>query len=248
MKALILAGGQGSRLRPWTFSVPKPLIPIGERPIMEIIIKRLKKFGFHDFVVSVGYRGELIEAFFRNGEKLGVRIDYIREFNPLGTAGPLSLISDRIESDTDSSILLMNGDILTRINFAELIRFHKTNDFDVTVVVKKFNMKFPYGILKIKNNAVKSVMEKPVYHYDISTGIYMIKTSVFEFIPKGKFFTMPQLMELLIGKKMKVGAYLSEKQWLAVEEQADLERIHADLDSWLDKSEIKSSRLSNNQP
>lgn len=247
MKALILAGGHGSRLRPWTFSVPKPLIPIGERPIMEIIIKRLKKFGFHDFVVSVGYRGELIEAFFQNGEKLGVRIDYIRELNPLGTAGPLSLISDSMNIDTDSSILLMNGDILTRIDFAQLIKFHKKNNFDITVVVKKFSMKFPYGILKIKNNTVRSVTEKPVYDYDISTGIYMIQANVLEFIPRGEFFTMPQLMELLIRKKMKVGAYLSEKQWLAVEEQADLERINADLDSWLDKGEIKSSRLNNNQ-
>ena len=214
---------------------------------MEIIIKRLKKFGFHNFVVSVGYRGELIEAFFQNGEKLGVKIDYVRELSPLGTAGPLSLLSDRFNIDLDSSILLMNGDILTRINFTELMRYHKKNNFDVTVVVKKFNMKFPYGILKIKNAAIKSVMEKPVYHYDISTGIYMIKAEVLKFIPKGKFFTMPQLIELLIRRKKKVGAYFSKKQWLAVEEQADLERIYADLDSWLDKSEIKSSRLNNNQ-
>lgn len=247
MKALILAGGHGSRLRPWTFSVPKPLIPIGERPIMEIIMKRLKKFGFHNFFVSVGYRGELIEAFFQNGEKLGVRIDYLKELSPLGTAGPLSLMLDRFDIDLDSSVLLMNGDILTRINFAELIRYHKKNNFDITVAVKKFNMKFPYGILKIKNSLVKTVTEKPVYHYDISTGIYLIKAEVLRFIPKDKFFTMPQLIELLIRRKKKVGAYFSKRQWLAVEEQADLERIHADLDLWLDKSEIRSSRINNNQ-
>lgn len=243
MKALILAGGHGSRLRPWTFSVPKPLLPIGEKPIMEIIINRLKSFGFLDFIVSIGYRGELIKAYFQHGEKLGVKINYLSESAPLGTAGPLSLITDEFEIKPRESVLLMNGDILTRINFKEFIRFHKRNNFDLTVVVKNFHLKFPYGILRIKNKTIKAVTEKPVYNYDISTGIYMFKADIIKLIPKQKFFTIPQLIELLIRKKKSVGAFLSRKQWLAVEELSDLERINNNLESWLDKNEIKSLRL-----
>lgn len=243
MKALILAGGQGSRLRPWTFSVPKPLIPVGEKPIMEIIINRLKKFGFLDFIVSIGYRGELIKAYFQDGKKLGVKISYVRESASLGTAGPLSLITDKTGINPGDSILLMNGDILTRINFTEFMRYHKRNNFDLTVAVKKFHMKFPYGILKIKDKTIHAVTEKPVYHYDISAGIYMLKAEILKFIPKEKFFTMPQLIELLIRKRKKVGAYFSQKQWLAVEEPGDLERINNDLKSWLDRNEIKSAKL-----
>lgn len=245
MRALILAGGKGSRLRPWTISVPKPLIPIGERPIMEIIIKRLKKFGFRNFVVSVGYMGELVEAFFQNGEKLGVKIDYIRESAPLGTAGPLSLIINRYNFKPDESILLMNGDILTRINFKELISYHERNNYDLTVAVKKFDFQFPYGILKIKNKIINSVAEKPLYHYDVSAGIYILKVGILKLIHKEKYFNMPQFIELLIKKRRKVGAYVFKKQWLAVEEQADLERININLESWLSRDELKPSNLNN---
>jgi len=238
MKALILAGGEGSRLRPWTFSVPKPLLPIGEKPILEIIINRLKKFGFKEFILSVGYRGELIVSYFQDGKKLGIKIDYIRETASLGTAGPLSLLADKVELNPRDPILLMNGDILTRINFLEFIKYHKRHRFDLTVIVKKFEMKFPYGMLSIKNKIIHKVTEKPIYHYDISAGIYLVNCNIIDFIPKGSFFTMPQLINLLIKRKKKVGAYFSEKQWMAVEEPADIEKVNNDLRAWLDDHEL----------
>jgi NDP-sugar pyrophosphorylase family protein len=238
IKALILAGGEGSRLRPWTFSVPKPLLPIGEKPILEIIINRLKKFGFKEFIISLGYRGELIVSYFQYGEKLGIKIDYIRETVPLGTAGPLSLLAGKVKLNPREPILLMNGDILTRINFLEFIKYHKRHNFDLTVMVKKFEMQFPYGILSINNKTIHKVTEKPIYYYDISAGIYLLNCNIIDFIPKGKFFTMPQLIDLLIKKKKKVGAYFSKKQWMAVEEPADIERVNNDLNAWLDEHEL----------
>jgi len=238
MKALILAGGEGSRLRPWTFSVPKPLLPIGEKPILEIIINRLKKFAFKEFILSIGYRGELIVSYFQDGRKLGVKIDYIRETVPLGTAGPLSLLADKVELNPRDPILLMNGDILTRINFLEFIKYHKRHNFDLTVMVKKFEMKFPYGILNVSNKIIRKVTEKPIYYYDISTGIYLLNPNIIDFIPTGNFFSMPQLINLLIKRKKKVGAYFSKKQWMAVEEPADIEKINNDLSAWLDNHEL----------
>ena len=238
IKALILAGGEGSRLRPWTFSVPKPLLPIGEKPILEIIINRLKEFGFKEFILSVGYRGELIVSYFQDGQKLGVKIDYIKETKSLGTAVPLSLLADNVKFNPREPILLMNGDILTQINFLEFIKYHKRDNFDLTVMVKKFEMKFPYGILNINNKIIQKVTEKPIYYYDISTGIYLLNAGIIDFIPKGKFFTMPQLINLLIKIKKKVGAYFSRKQWMAVEEPADIEKVNNNLSAWLDKHEL----------
>ncbi len=243
MKALILAGGEGSRLRPWTFSVPKPLLPIGEKPILEIIICRLKKFGFKEFIFSIGYRGEFIESYFQDGRKFGIKIDYIKEAVPLGTAGPLSLLTDRIKFGSVKPILLMNGDILTRLNFLDFIKYHKSHNFDLTVMVKTFEMKFPYGILGINNKAIIKVTEKPIYYYDISTGIYLLNRDIIDFIPKKEFFTMPQLISLLIKKNKKVGAYFSKEQWMAVEEPGDIEKINNDLSSWLDKDELNRKEL-----
>ena len=238
MKAIILAGGEGSRLRPWTFFVPKPLLPVGEKPILEIIINRLKNFGFKEFILSIGYRGEIVESYFQNGSKLGVNISYFKEVKPLGTAGPLSLIADKVKFDSDKPILLMNGDILTRINFLDFIKYHKENEFDLSVVVKKYEMKFPYGILSIRNKLITKVTEKPTYYYDISAGIYLLRKTALKFIPKNNFFTIPQLMDVLISKKMRVGAYFAKEQWLAIENPVDVERVNSDLKSWLDAVEF----------
>jgi NDP-sugar pyrophosphorylase family protein len=132
----------------------------------------------------------------------------------------------------------MNGDILTKLDFADFIRYHVKHNFDLTVMVKKFKMKFPYGILSIKNRRINKVTEKPIYQYDISTGIYLLNCKIIDFVPKNRFFTMPQLISFLIKRKRKIGGYFSEKQWTAVEEQRNIEEIYNSLDTWLHKDEL----------
>ncbi|HQJ15541.1 MAG TPA: sugar phosphate nucleotidyltransferase, partial [Candidatus Omnitrophota bacterium] len=146
MRAIILAGGEGTRLRPLTFAIPKPLIPIGEKPILEIIIKRLKKFGFKKYIFSVGYKAELIRTYFRHGEKFGIQIDYIHEEEPLGTAGSLRLIADKFHFGSDESFVLMNGDILTRLDFKKMAEFHQKNRSWLTVGVKEYSHRLPFGV------------------------------------------------------------------------------------------------------
>ncbi|MFH1508118.1 MAG: sugar phosphate nucleotidyltransferase [Candidatus Omnitrophota bacterium] len=233
MKAVILAGGEGTRLRPLTFAIPKPLIPVGERPILEVIVKRLKKFGFRNFIFSVGYKAELIRTYFQHGRNFGVKIDYIHEDKPLGTAGSLKLAVEKFHFKKDEPFLLMNGDILTRLDFKKMARSHLKSKAVLTVGVKEYSQRLPFGSLEIKGDTIKGIIEKPVISRHISTGIYMIDPSCLKNIPRNKFFTMPMLITAVLKENMKVKPYFIKEDWLAVEHLQHLEEVNCDLERWV---------------
>lgn len=223
MKAVILAGGKGVRLRPLTYTIPKPLLPIGEKPILEEIIERLKAQGFRDLVVAVGYRAELIETYFRDGAQLGVRIDYVRETQPLGTAGPIVLARACLEMAEDESLLVMNGDILTDLDLRAFAAFHERGGFDLTVATREYELQHPYGVLETDGDVVTRIVEKPATTDIISAGIYAVRQRAFELIPAGRFFDMPDLVNALLAARRRVGAYPFAGEWLAIDRLEELE-------------------------
>lgn len=215
MKAMILAGGLGTRLRPFTFSIPKPLLPLGDKPILQIIINQLKNGGIDDIVLATGYQSELIRAFCGDGSRFGLQISYVHEQKPLGTAGPLSLA--RSHFGQDESFLLMNGDVITRLPFAAFLEAGTRNGCDLTVAYTKHVYQSPFGVLSIADGLVQGVTEKPTQEYAISTGIYCLRPGALELIPNDTFFTIPDLIKSLLAAGRKVGAYFIEDCWIGLE-------------------------------
>lgn len=229
MKAVIMAGGQGTRFRPFTFSIPKPLLPVGEKPILELIIRRLHSLNINEVVLAIGYGAELIKAYFNNGEKFNVNIKYIQETKALGTAGPLRLIKGLKEP-----FMVMNGDILTKLNFLDMLAYHKKNGAEITVAVKKYTNQLPFGTLAISGQQILDIKEKPVTKHFISTGIYIIQPRVLKLIPPDTFFTMPDLLKALIKAGKKVIKYEFEEYWLAIEQMEQLKEASANIKEWIE--------------
>ena len=224
MKAVILAGGKGVRLRPLTYTIPKPLLPIGEKPILEEIIGRLKNDGFDEFVIAVGYRAELIETYFRDGSQLDVRIEYVRETQPLGTGGPLGLVRDQVALTNTEPLLVMNGDILTDLDMSVFLAAHTAAGNDVTIVTREFALQHPYGVIQVeKDGRITGIVEKPSVTDTVSAGIYAIQPAALDLIPRGEFFDMPDLVNKLLAAGRPVGAYPFDGQWLAIDRIEQLE-------------------------
>jgi len=235
MRAIILAGGLGVRLRPLTYSIPKPLLPVGEKPILEMIVEKLKSSGFSDFIFAVGYRAELIETYFKNGAKFGVSIHYVREDERSGTAGPLALVRERFEFHEGESFLLMNGDIITKLDFARFVEQHRLNGDEITVAVRKYKACVPFGVLDVSEGKVTGMIEKPVTIHDISAGIYLMRSSVLKDIPSvGTSFDIPDLIRKLLSEGRQVGAYAFDEYWLAVDQLHDIEEASNHLEKWLE--------------
>lgn len=226
MKVVILAGGLGKRLRPLTFAIPKPLIPIGEKPILEILISRLKKFGLVDIILAVGYKSELIKTYFGNGSKFGVNISYVEEPRSLGTAGPLKLV------DLNEDFLVMNGDILTDLDFSKLIEFHKTNNNDLTVGIREEEHKTRFGVLDLEGDDIKGIREKPIFNFNISAGIYIVNPKLLYLIPNKKY-DFPNLMLDSISKNYKVKGYKIEEDWIGVEHMDQFNEAYNSRNKWV---------------
>jgi NDP-sugar pyrophosphorylase family protein len=215
MKAVVLAGGRGTRLRPLTFSVPKPLLPIAEKPILEIILKNFKKSGITEVIISVGYQSELIKAFCGDGARFGLSVEYVDEEKPLGTAGPLSLMRDSFGEGEE--FVLMNGDIFTQLDFSRMIDYHKKGKYCMTIGYRTYEHTLPFGVLELEDAKLCGIVEKPSIAFDVSTGIYVLDASVIDFIPDNVFLTMPELANKLLEKKYNIGAYRIEEYWLGIE-------------------------------
>lgn len=224
LNVIILAGGSGKRLRPLTFAIPKPLIPVGEKPILELLLRRLGRAGLKRIFLAVGYRAELIETYFGNGKRFGLRLRYKRESSPLGTAGPVRLLRDSYK--LKGACLVLNADILTDIDFRHLIRWHKKEHADMTVVSSKYAYKVPFGILGLKGRLVERVEEKPVLRFDISTGIYVLEQAAIDLIPRRQAFHMTDLMPSLIKAKKRLLAYPLKAKWSAIETISDLANFY----------------------
>jgi NDP-sugar pyrophosphorylase family protein len=220
MKAVILAGGKGTRLAPYTTVFPKPLMPLGDKPILETIIKQLKASGFEEVILAVGYLSELIKAYFNDGSKYGLKISYSKEESPLGTAGPLSLING-----LDQTFIVMNGDILTTLPFSRLLKFHKEKGGVATIAISRRTMNIDYGVIELNDNgSIKDYIEKPQPSYDVSMGIYVFEPEVLKYIPAGQKLDFPDLIKKLIGAGKKVYGYVNDEYWLDIGRHDDYER------------------------
>ena len=199
-------------MRPFTHAIPKPLLPIGKKPLLQIIVERLNNCGFSELFLSTGYGEELIKAYFRNGKKYGVRIKYVTEERPLGTVGALRYL----EAELDEDFLFMNGDLLTKADFGKMYEFHKEHKPTLTVGVKSYDVDIPYGVLTTKNLEVVGVQEKPKHCCLINAGIYIASPKMLSYVPKGEKLDVTDLMKILLEKKEKVVTYKIEEYWLDI--------------------------------
>lgn len=209
--AVILAGGKGTRLYPYTVSLPKPLVPVGDKPILEIMIIRLAKDGFKKIIITVNHQADIIMAYFGDGKKWDVSIEYSLEDIPLGTMGPLKLIKDLPEH-----FLVMNGDVLTDMSFSDFLNCHIRNNDIFTVSSYKRTQKSDYGVLEVDNSVLTGFKEKPTTDYTVSMGIYAVSSNALEYIPDNQYFGFDKLMELMLGKKIKVGVYDYNGYWMDI--------------------------------
>jgi NDP-sugar pyrophosphorylase family protein len=230
MRAVILAGGQGTRLRPYTTVLPKPLMPIGDRPILDIVIRQLQRAGFDRVTIATGYLAGLIEAFFQNGSEYGIPIDYFREHEPLGTVGALSLIQN-----LDEDFLVMNGDVLTDLDFSELLRHHSGGGQAATIATHRRKIQVSLGVLATDDAGdparVTDYIEKPTYEYEVSMGIYCFSPRVLSQIPHGGKLDFPDLILRLLQAGETVRAWRSQDYWLDIGRHDDYEQALNEFNS-----------------
>jgi len=232
MQALILAGGQGTRLKPFTNVIPKPLVPIGDLPILEVVLRQLKFYGADRIVLAVNQLARLIQAFFGDGSRLGLKIVYSLEDKPLGTAGPIRLVDE-----LDEDFIVMNGDLLTTIDYSDFFRRHKSDDATASIATFEKEVKIDLGVLETKDGKFANYLEKPTYHFTVSMGIYALSRRVIQFIPEGEKFDMPDLMLALHKSGEKVLCYSGDYDWLDIGRVDDYERavqlFEANRDAYL---------------
>jgi mannose-1-phosphate guanylyltransferase len=220
MKAVIMAGGKGTRLRPYTYVLPKPLMPVNKFPVLELVIRQLAHNGFHNIILSTGYMSELIRSFCGNGERLGAKIEYSYEPKPLGTAGPLGLLRKKL----DSTFLVINGDILVAMDFADFLRNHRENKALLTLGLKKRIHHLQFGLVELDKEArVCSYIEKPTKEYIVSTGISLMEPEVLDYINPEERLDMPDLVNQLIRDGRRIHGYVSDRLWLHLSRPDDFE-------------------------
>ncbi len=231
MQAIILAGGKGRRLMPYTTVLPKPLMPIGDYPILEVILRQLRHCGFTRVTISTGYLHELIHAYLDSNRKLGLDITYVHEDNPLGTIGPLRLIDH-----LDDMFLVMNGDILTDISYSNLIASHEKNKAIATIATYQRNVNIDFGVLeKDENRWITGFREKPTFHFDVSMGVYVFSRKILDYVPEGVPFGFDQLMYALTAKKEPVYSYPHTGYWLDIGRPDDYARAIEEFERYKDR-------------
>ena len=227
MKAVILAGGKGTRLKPYTTAFPKPLMPIGDKPILEIVIRQLKSYGFDKIIMAVGHLAELIMTFFNDGSKYGIKIKYTREDQPLGTAGPLALMKEEL----NETFLMMNGDVLTALDYSDLVNYHKRNGAIATIALKNRGVKIDFGVVELKDsNSIVGYNEKPKIDYLVSMGVYVFEPRVLEYIRPNEYLDFPDLIKELLSNGETVKGYVYEGYWLDIGRPDDYERASREID------------------
>ena len=227
MSALIMAGGFGNRLRPLTDNIPKPMLKVGERSLLERIVEQLKDEKFSDINISTHYKHEVIADYFQNGESLGVSIRYLKEEEPLGTAGILSQFAD-----TGSRMLVINGDILTKVSFRAMMAFHVSHHSSLTVGCRLHEVRIPYGELEIQGVNVCGIQEKPVHRYFVSAGIYIVEPEVLKLIPKGKPYQMPELIDATLALGKQVISFPITEYWRDIGRIDDFHQAVEDVSEW----------------
>jgi NDP-sugar pyrophosphorylase family protein len=227
MKAVVLAGGKGTRLAPYTKILPKPLMPIGDMPILEVLLRQMRGVGIDDVVLTVGHLSELLRAFFRDGSQLGMHISYSYESTPLGTAGPIALIEG-----LDDTFLVTNGDVLTTLNLEDLLRFHREQKGMATIAVHQRKEKIDLGVIQWDGDyRITGYIEKPTYEYMVSMGIYVFEPGVLKYIPYGQYLDFPNLVQILIRAGEKVVGYSFDGYWQDLGRPDDYENATKDFET-----------------
>ncbi|MFJ5790450.1 nucleotidyltransferase family protein [Lysinibacillus sp. NPDC093197] len=219
---ILMLGGLGTRLRPLTNDTPKPMLRVGNKPILETIIEGFKQYGYTNFIFSVNYKKEVIQDYFQNGEAFDVTIEYIEEDKKMGTAGALSLLKNR----PTKPFFVMNGDLLTQINFDQLMQFHMEHESVATMCVREFEYQIPYGVIKTDGTDLVTIKEKPIHRSFVNAGIYVLNPEVFNYIPQDEYYDMPTLFEQLIDKKEKATVFPIHEYWLDIGKMDDFNKAN----------------------
>lgn len=222
----LMAGGFGTRLRPLTDNCPKPMLKVGDKPMLETLINHFKSHGFYKFYISTHYLPEVIMNHFGDGSQHEVEITYVHENSPLGTGGALSLLPKSISK---LPLIMINGDILTNVDFRKVLDFHNTNQADATMCVRDYEIKVPFGVVEGKGNEISDIVEKPTYRYFVNAGIYVISNKVIESLSSNEYLDMPTLFENLKANDERVLKFPIHEYWLDVGQHDDFNRAQLDV-------------------
>ena len=228
-KVVLMVGGLGTRLKPLTEKVPKPLLKVGNKTILETILSKLLDYGYKDILMCVNYKSDMIQEFFGDGSKFGVSIEYILEEKRMGTAGALSLLKDKVSEP----FFVMNGDLLTDINFENIYNFFVSNEADALMCVREYEFQIPYGVVNTDNIEINSIQEKPSHKFFVNAGIYMLSPEVLKYVPKNEFYNMTTLFEQLIEKHRKVISFPHEGYWMDIGRFEEYEKANTEFNNIL---------------
>lgn len=227
IKAVVLAGGKGRRLAPYTQIIPKPLMPIGDKPILEILLRQMKRAGIRDVTLTVGYLADLLRLFFRDGKHLGMHISYVQEKKPLGTSGPLANVEG-----LENTFLVTNGDVLTTLDLKDLIAYHKAQGAVATIATHKRKVDINLGVVEVDgNNQITGYREKPSINYLVSMGVYVFEPKVLQYIPKDEYLDFPDLVHKLVDAGEKVSGYVFKGYWEDLGRPDDYQRATEDFEN-----------------
>ena len=226
VSAVVMAGGYGARLRPLTNEIPKPMLPLGDKPLLERTIDSLRKCGVQQVYMATHYKPEAFSNYFGDGRAFGIQIDYIHEEQPLGTAGVLAALPKG-----DDPLLVINGDIVTDVSYGAMLRFHQESAAEMTVGVRQYEFSVPYGVMEMEGTNILGLKEKPTHHFFVNAGIYLIERRAAQHVPSGCNFDMPQLIESLVALERKVIGFPISEYWLDIGRLSDYEQARSDAES-----------------
>jgi dTDP-glucose pyrophosphorylase len=224
-RVVLMAGGLGSRLGALTDACPKPMLKVGDKPLLETILENFIGSGFHRFYISVNYMGDVIRDYFGDGTNWGIDIRYLQENNKLGTAGSLSLLPEK----PPEPLLVMNGDLLTNVNWGQLLDFHSSHHAKATMCVREYDLQVPFGVVNVDGNRMTGIQEKPVMQFFINAGIYVLEPDALDLVPADTYFDMPTLFAKLILQKQETVAFPIREYWLDIGHQSDYYRANGEF-------------------
>ena len=222
----LMAGGFGTRLQPLTDHIPKPLLTVGNKPILETILDQFIGAGFHNFYISTHYKAEMLRDHFGDGADWDVTINYIHEDRPLGTAGALGLLPDDLP---DMPILMMNGDLLTKVDFSDLLQFHVESGGDATMCVREYDFQVPYGVITANDHKVASIVEKPIHKFFVNAGIYVLNPEIIKKIDRNSYLDMPHMLQAHIDVDGQVNMFPVHEYWLDIGQMGQFEQAQLDI-------------------
>jgi dTDP-glucose pyrophosphorylase/predicted transcriptional regulator len=225
----LMAGGFGKRLSSLTNDTPKPLLRVGKKPILENILNQFISAGFHNFYISIYYKADMLQKYFGDGSDWGVSIKYVREKKPLGTAGSLGLLPNDLPK---LPILMMNGDLLTKVCFEELLSFHLQEDGDATMCVREYDFQVPYGVIKANGSHITNITEKPIHRFFVNAGVYVLNHSILDLVNGEDYMDMPQLLEKKIKDSGQVNMFPVHEYWLDIGQKEQFDQAQQDIEIW----------------